>query len=32
LQDKAKEWPDLQFTIEKKLKELQEKKIIQDAQ
>ncbi|KAK1074976.1 hypothetical protein LTR12_006305 [Friedmanniomyces endolithicus] len=31
LQDKAKEWPDLHFTIDKKVLELKEKKAVHDA-
>ncbi|KAK0312344.1 hypothetical protein LTR82_013976 [Friedmanniomyces endolithicus] len=31
LQDKAREWPDLHFTIDKKVTELKEKKAIHDA-
>ncbi|KAK0296944.1 hypothetical protein LTR54_004762 [Friedmanniomyces endolithicus] len=31
MQDKAKEWPDLNFTIDKKVVELREKKALHDA-
>jgi len=31
MQDKAKEWPDLHFTIDKKVVELREKKALHDA-